>query len=854
MLNPGFVKLKLPGKDLAENECMKNKCNKILIHLYCMLMLFLASGISVHCQAQDATKIMGIVRDAQTGDTLPFVSVYFQNTQIGTTTGFDGHFALESRKATDTLVASYIGYVSAAVPIQRNRFQTIDINLEPVKYELEGVVIRPGENPAEVLLRKIIDHKPQNDPDKIETFKCKAYTKMQFDVNNLSDKFQNRKILEPFKFVFEQIDTSVVNGKVYLPVMISETFSELYFRKSPRVRKEIIKASQISGVDNPTVSQFVGNMAQDVKVYDNFINLFQKNFVSPISSLGLLYYKYYLIDSTFLDNNWCYNIMFKPRRKQELAFTGNLWVHDTTFAIKKLEMRMQGDANLNFVNDMVIAQEFAQAATGRWMLTREQTIADFNVIVDSKITMGFFGTRTVVYSGYDFSPVRDEKIYSMPNNIIVLEDANRKSDDFWKKSRPEELTRRESAVYRLSDTLKQMPLFRTYVDVIKMIATGYYVKGNFEWGPYASTYSFNQIEGSRIRLGGRTSNEFSTRLMLNGYLAYGTRDQKLKYNAGFMYMLGKKPDRIFSGSYTYDVEQLGMAEGAFRQDFILNSIFRRNPQDKLSLVSQYKGAYKHEWFTGLSNTFTLTNRQISTLKGAGINLYDPVTHDYVLTEHITTTEFSIDMHYGYREKVLAGEFERVVVSSPYPVFNLRYSIGIKGLLDGEYKYTSLSFNTSQWFSFLSAGWLKYTVEGGKTWGTLPYPLLKILPGNETFYHDDYAFNLMNYYEFIADEYVSYHIIYHMGGLFLNRIPAIRKLKWREVAQFKGAFGRTVSDNKLYNDLPAGAYFITKPYMEAGVGIENIFRFLRIDAVWRLSYNDHPNIKPFGLMFSMNFDF
>ena len=808
----------------------------------------------MHCDAQEVTKIMGMVRDAQTGDTLPFVSIYFKNTQIGATTGFDGHFSLESRKGTDTLVASYIGYTTVYLPIQRNRFQVVDIQMEPERYELEGVVIRPGENPAEILLRKIIENKPLNDPDKVETFQCQAYTKMQFDVNNLNDKFRNRRILEPFKFVFEQMDTSVVNGKVYLPVMISETFSDLYFRKTPRVRKEIIRASQISGIDNSSMSQFVGNLAQDVKIYDNFINLFQKNFVSPISTFGLLYYRYYLVDSTFVGNKWCYNVMFKPRRKQEFAFTGNFWVNDTSYAIKKLEMRMVGDANINFVNDMVISQEFDISGNGQWMLTREQTIADFNVVEDAKITMGFFGTRTVLYSNYDFAPVRDEKIYSMPNNIIVLDDANRKTDDFWQKSRPEALTHREASVYRLSDTLKQMPLFNTYLDVIKMIATGYYVKGNYEWGPYASTYSYNAIEGNRFRLGGRTSNDFSTRLLLSGYLAYGTHDRTLKCNAGFMYMLGKTPDRVLSGSYTYDMEQLGMAEGAFREDFILNSIFRRNPQDKLSMVSEYKGSYKHEWFTGFHNTFTVKNRRIFTLEGAGINLYDPLTHDYVQRNQINTTELTIDLHYGYREKVLAGEFERVVVSSQYPVFNLQYTYGVKGLFNGGYEYHRLNVNASQWFSFLSAGWLKYTIEAGKTWGTLPFPLLKIYPGNETLYHDDYAFNLMNYYEFISDEYATYHVIYHMQGFFLNHIPAIRKLKWREVAQLKGAVGHTATDNKLYNKLPAGSYYISKPYMEAGIGIENIFRFIRVDAVWRLFYNDHPNIKPFGIMVSMAFDF
>jgi hypothetical protein len=833
---------------------MNNYLVKKLVIPFVSLILFLASGSSMLCYAQEVTKIMGIVRDAQTGDTLPFVSIYFKNTQIGATTGFDGRFSLESRKGTDTLVASYIGYATVYLPIQRNRFQIVDIQMQPERYELGGVVIRPGENPAEILLRKIINNKPLNDPDKVETFQCQAYTKMQFDVNNLSDKFRNRRILEPFKFVFEQMDTSTVNGKVYLPVMISETFSDLYFRKSPRVRKEIIRASQISGIDNSSMSQFVGNLAQDVKVYDNFINLFQKNFVSPVSSFGLMYYRYYLVDSTFIGNKWCYNVMFKPRRKQEFAFTGNFWVNDTSFAIKKLEMRMVGDANINFVNDMVIMQEFDIAPNGQWMLTREQTVGDFNLVEDAKITMGFFGTRTVLYSDYDFSPVRDEKIYSMPNNIIVLDDANRKTDAFWQKSRPEALSHREASVYRLSDTLKQMPLFNTYLDVIKMIATGYYVKGNFEWGPYASTYSFNQLEGSRFRFGGRTSNDFSTRLMLKGYLAYGTHDRNLKYNAGFIYMVGKTPDRMLSGSYKYDMEQLGMAEGAFREDFILNSLFRRNPQDKLSMVSEYKGSYKHEWFTGLNNTLTVKTRRIFTLEGAAINLYDPVSHDYVQRNQITTTELQLDLHYGYREKVLSGEFERLVVSSQYPVFNLQYTYGVKGLFNGEYNYHTLRFNATQWFSFLSAGWLKYTVEAGKTWGTLPFPLLNIYSGNETFYHDDYAFNLMNYYEFISDEYATYHIIYHMQGFFLNHIPAIRKLKWREVASLKGAVGHTSFDNKLYNELPIGSYFISKPYMEASIGIENIFRFIRVDAVWRMLYNDHPNIKPFGIMVSMNFDF
>ncbi|MBK7030692.1 MAG: carboxypeptidase-like regulatory domain-containing protein [Bacteroidales bacterium] len=284
-------------------------------------MICLLLNMSVY--AQEITKVMGVVKDARTGEPLPFVNVYFKGTNAGATSDFSGHYSLESRKAIDTIIASYVGYLTERRAIQPNHFQVVDFALQLENIELSEVVIRPGENPAEVLLKKIIDHKDLNDPDKKETYHCEVYTKMQFDANNISEKLKNRRVLEPFKFVFEHMDTSTVNGKAYLPVMLSESFSDIYYRKSPRARKEFISATQISGIENASIAQFAGNLAQNINIYDNYIDLFQKNFPSPVSSLGLLYYKYYLIDSTNLDGKWCYNIMFKPRRKQEYAFTGN---------------------------------------------------------------------------------------------------------------------------------------------------------------------------------------------------------------------------------------------------------------------------------------------------------------------------------------------------------------------------------------------------------------------------------------------------------------------------------------------------------------------------------------------------
>jgi hypothetical protein len=819
-----------------------------------MIPVLLSLLCHVSAVGQEATKVMGVVRDATTGEPIPFVNVYFKGTNVGATTDFEGHYSLEARRASDTVIASMVGYSTERKAIQRNHFQVVDFSLPRNNFELPEVIILPGENPAEVLLRKIIANKDKNDPDKIDTYQCEVYTKMQFDANNISDKIMKRKVLEPFKFVFEHMDTSTVNGKAYLPVMLSESFSNMYYRKSPRARKELITASQISGIDNSSLAQFAGNLAQNVNIYDNYIDLFQKNFPSPISSLGLLYYRYYLVDSLTIDGKWCYNVMFKPRRKQEYAFSGNFWVHDTSFAIRKVEMRVVNDANMNFINDLVISQEFEKVDNEHWMLSRDHMVADFNIVEDAKVTMGFYGTRTAIFRKFRFDPVRDEKIFSTPNNIIIRDNALRRDKDYWNHSRPEELTYREASVYRLADTLKKMPIFNTYLDIVETVFTGYYVKGNFEWGPYASTYSFNALEGNRIRVGGRTSNAFSTRVMFNGYTAYGTKDRELKYKAGLMYMIRKSPDRVFSASYKHDMEQLGIGDQAFREDFFFNSLFRRNPQDKLSMVEDLRWSYKHEWFTGFSNSLGMNNRKLFTLGQEGINLYDPESDTYIPRKKVTTTEVTLDMHYGYHEKVLAGEFERLVVSSPYPVLDMQYAYGIPGLMNSEFEYHRATVKVTQWFSWMTAGWSKYSVEAGKIWGRVPFPLMKIYSGNETFWHDETAFNLMNYYEFVGDEYAHFLITHHFEGFFLNRIPAIRKLKWREVAQFRGAVGHTSLTNLQYNQLPAGTYPLGKPYFEAGIGIENILRFIRVDGIWRLSYNDHPNTSRFSVMTSVVVNF
>jgi hypothetical protein len=791
------------------------------------------------------TKVMGKVIDAQTREILPFVNIIFKGTTIGTRTDFNGEYALEVNSAVDSLSASFIGYVTSTKIITPHKFQTIDFELFPDKYTLGEVVIKPGTNPAEILLKKLIARKDSNSGKDIEAYQYETYSKIEFDANNISEEFKNRKIMKPFQFIFENVDTSTINGKSYLPLFLTESLSDVYYRKTPKSNKEIIKATKISGVDNESMSQFLGKMYQNINVYDNYVNVFDKNFISPIADFGLGFYKYYLTDSSFVGNNWCYKIMFKPRRKQELTFTGNFWVADTSFAVKSIDMRVADDANINFINDAVITQEFERTNNQYWIITKDKLFIDFNLVENTKSTMGFYGKKTNSYTKYIFNQPKEDAFYNTPTNISVEDGSLNKSNEFWTETRHDSLSKDEKAVYTMVDSIKTIPIFKTYVDIIQTLIMGYYVKGKFEIGPYFNIISFNDLEGARFRFGGRTSNAFSTKLMLKAHAAYGTKDETFKYGGGFMYVLNKNPRKSTGLDYKYDIEQLGESQNSFITDNILASLLRRSPNDKLSMVRELNGFYENEWFNGFSNTARFIHRDIFPLGSTKFEFSDGGQKETM--NSITTSEIQFDTRFAYNEKFFYGEFERSSLGTEYPIVEIKYAYGIKGFWNGDYEYHRLQIGLNHWFNVRSFGWSKYILEAGKIWGTLPYPLLKMHEGNETYSYDEYAFNLMNYYEFVSDKYLSFYYVHHLEGFFLNRIPLMRKLKWREVGFVKGVVGSLSEANKEYTTFPTSLHSLTKPYFEAGVGVENILKVLRVNAVWRLSYLDHPNVSKFGIL-------
>lgn len=817
-----------------------------------ILLLSIISMIFILPMHGQITKIMGTVTNAASGEPIPFVNIYFEGTTIGVTSDFEGQYSIETFSPGDSLTASYVGYNSETRSISPGIFQRVDFALTPDEIMLEEVIILPGENPAEVLLRKVIENKEKNNKKEFDAYEYEVYTKLQFDANNIRERIRDRRLLRPFNFIFDYMDTSTLNGKAYLPVFLSETVSEIYYRKDPRERLEIIKASKLSGVENESITQFLGDLNSNVNIYDNYITLFQKNFVSPVANFGLGFYRYYLVDSLFIDNQWCYQVMFKPRRKQELTFSGTIWIHDTTFAVKKVDMEMAGDANLNFVGAGMVRQEYSLVEDEHWMLTKDYLMGDFNITENAK-TIGVYGHRTTSSRNFVFNRPREDDFYKSPVGVVVEEDARDKDDLYWELARHDSLTTREQGIYEMIDSIKGIPLFETYMDLGYMLINGYYIWGNFELGPYYKLVSFNAIEGTRFRFGGQTSNHFSTRLMLDGHVAYGTKDQRFKYGMGFLYMFNKNPRRALSASYLYDMVQLGQSQDAFSQENFFAVFFRRNPANKLSMLERYMISYEHEWVQGFSNTFSFSHRKLFPVGDNQFVVY-PEGELPAIEDNIISAEAGIKLRWAYGERYILGEFTRITIGTRYPIFELHYGYGIPNVFHSEYEYHRLQFQMKQWFNVFTIGWSKYIVEAGKIWGTLPYPLLKLQPSNETFLFDEYAYNLMNYYEFINDRYVGVYYTHHFDGFFLNRIPLMRKLKWRTVVHGRALLGSISQANKDYSVFPGTQVESTTPYFEAGAGVENIFKFIRVDAIWRLSHKEANNPRNFGVFISAALSF
>jgi hypothetical protein len=831
------------------------------VKIYYSLLCFLAGIIATSAQVT----IKGKIIDASTGEGMPFVNIAFKGTTIGTTTDFDGFYKLVTVKPGDSLTVSYVGYKTVTKAIQKGvTLQTIDFQLESTETKLDEVKFIFKEDPAYPIMRKVIANKPKNEKRALEAYQYESYVKIEFDVDNISEDFKQRKFVKKITAVMDSIQKIAgENGKAILPVFISESVSDFYYLRKPEKQKEIVQKTKISGLgvtDGTLVSQFIGSSFQQYDFYENWMSILEKDFVSPLADSWKSYYDYYLMDSLYLGEHWCYKIDVEPQRKQDLAFSGTIWVDSKTFALKQVDVTCGKGANINFVDKIKIQQELESTEAGPWIPVKTRVLVD--VIQLTKKAAGMLAKFYTSNKNIKVNKPKDLKFYDTP--LETDEEVRVSDNNYWETHRHDTLTTTEKNVYKMIDSVKNIPTIKSYIEIANIAFNGYKTIGKVDLGPYALLYANNNIEGIRPRVGFKTNIHFSRKLILRGYLAYGTLDTKLKYDAQAHYILKRKPWTMIGYKYRHELEQVGrLTEDLYDNTLFLASIrfgtlrraFMRDDHQFYIQTDVMKGVRqtfkaRHFNFNPVPETFTF-----GFYENTGGDNHGSVAKTF------ETTEITGETRISSNETFIINDNERISLGTKkLPTLTFTYTVGIKGALGSDFTYLKLGFNASQYLQMGTLGRAYYSFNVGYTPSQLPYPLLYVHRGNQTNFYNSSTFNLMNYFEFVSDTYASLHYEHYFEGLFFNRIPLIKKLKWRFVATSDILWGSLRQQNidiipqEIRDEQNGGFQWLgNDPYIEIGYGIENIFKFIRLDFMYRLTYPHHtPDTRVFGLKFSTQF--
>lgn len=824
-----------------------------------VLLLLLPLGLS----AQGQTVVTGKVTDVYSGDPIPFANIIFKGTTSGTTTDFDGNYTVKTTSPVDSLVASYMGYSTRLKRVQPGVSQVINFQLEEQATSLQEVVFLAGENPAFEVLRNVVRNKGRNDKRKLTAYEYDTYTKIEVDVDNMSDKFRQRKVIRKITQVLDSVEVIAgEDGKPILPVFISESVSKFYYRTDPQLKLERILKSKINGVgiqDGTLVTQFVGSSFQEYNFYQNWLNILTKEFVSPIADGWRLYYNYDLTDSLYVGEDFCYRLDFFPKSPQDLAFTGTIWVSKDEWALRQIDVSVGNKANLNFIEKIRIQQELQPTAEGAWIPVKNRVLIDISEL--SKFSAGMLAK---FYTSNKNVIVNEPKTPSFYEREILMEEDARQfeKEEYWDTLRHEPLSETEKNVYRMIDTLQNIPVVKTYTDIVKIAVNGYYTAGKINFGPYISFLAINNIEGVRLQPGFKTNYDFSRKWVLGGSFGYGFEDDRIKYSAFVHNILSRERWTTFSLSTRSDLGRVGIDEESLADNYLFLAaqrfgIFRRG-----YYFNENRFNFQREVWRGFTQRIAFRHSTFRPVFDFGYlqpgNETDTLS-TYENAELIVETRFARD------EIFIVNDNERLSLgTSKWPIVTLRYTHGFKGLAGSDFDYDKLRLSILKRIRFGPVGVGYVTLTGEYVFGKLPYPLLSLHLGNQTPFFAHVTYNLMDYGEFVSDRYASLHYSHHFEGLLLNRIPLMRKLKWRLVGTSNVIIGGMSSMNKsVIADRPAtedglevGFLKAGVPYIELGYGVENIFKFFRVDLIHRLTYldkNENPDVRKFGVLFSFQFN-
>lgn len=808
------------------------------------------------------TKISGKVTDAASGDPVPFANVYFNGTTIGTTTNFEGNYSLVSHSPSDSLLTSNVGYKTKSKPVIKGAAQVINIQLDVDIINLQEVVIMAGENPAWDILRKVVKNKNRNDKRQLTAYEYDTYTKIEIDIDNISEKFRQRKVIKKITHVLDSIEVIAGDdGKPILPLFITESVSKVYYRDQPELKKERILKTKINGIgveEGSSINQLVGSSFQEYNFYQNWLNILGKEFVSPIADGWRGYYEYDLTDSVFIDKDFCYRLDFVPRSAQDLAFSGTIWITKNGYALKQVDASIGKQANLNFIEKIRLQQELEKTNLGPWLPIKNRVLIDVSELGEKNagVLAKFYTSNKNFITNKPFAP----SFYATP--IEIAEDATLFNDEhYWDTLRYEPLSSTEKNVYRMIDTLRNIPIVKTYTDIFRTIIDGYYDMGKVEVGPYLGLVAWNNIEGVRFQAGLRTNYKFSKNWIYGGQAAYGFKDRDVKYSVSVEHILSRKKWTTVSFRVRHDLTRLGVNEMVLADNPIFLTSTRWGNLRNSYYYDEYWAGMQRTLFKGFSQKISFRHWSFNPTFYFGF-LSNPLDANSNLLNSFQASEVSIESHYGKDELFLQNRNSRLSLGGKkWPVIVFKYTHGFSGVFNSSFDYDRLQLTINKRIKTGPLGVGHLTFSSEYVFNTLPYPLLALHLGNQTPFYSAITYNLMSYGEFVSDHYAAVQYRQYLEGFLLNRIPLINKLKWRLLATSNIIFGGMRQSNKdLAAQISANSQLTPpirsfqefKPYIELGYGVENIFKFFRVDFVHRVSYLDSPGVRKFGVLVTAQF--
>ncbi len=798
------------------------------------ILLTLIIYLPLHASSQ-TKNIQGEVLDKQSDEPIPFATVKFAIQGGGLLTDSLGRFSisLNTFAAADTLQVTSVGYSPLRIPIadlKDSAFITIQLTLLPPQKE---VVVKTKYNRALWFWRKIIAHKPENDRRKFNNYGYEVYNKLELDLDNINkEKLGKNFMLRKLNFVLDYVD-STSEKEPYLPVYLTETLSDYYYQSDPRKTREVIKATITNGIDNESIIKQLGATYQNVNVYAGSIPVFDKKYVGPFSDNADEFYNFKLLDTQYLSGRRLVHFAFTPKLPGGDMFTGDCWIHDTSFAVQKIMLRPSADANLNFISGLTLIQEFKLVNDTTWFLYKDRFVADVRPIGNKRI--GLKARKTTTYKNVIInSNTVIAKLDSNKSNEDILLDKNaqNKPDSFWLKQRHEPLNANEQTVYKVLDTLEKNKTYRLYRDGLNFLTTGTYDVGNVRIGPWYNWFTGNNYEGARVRFDLATNRGFHDKLNLRGYLAYGFDDQTYKGKAEVKYMFSRVPWRYIDVYYKKDIDNGQVFYDQLGSDNIFGFFFQKpGTNTKFQQITEKKIEFYSEMHDGFAIGLTGSSRQyeaVSNLPGAELF---PVKQG----EPFNTFETGLRLRYAYQERTIEDNFYRNSFGSEYPIIEFNYIHAWPGVLNSSYKYDKVSISVSDYLNIAPYGNFYYNVFAGKIFGTLPYQMLAILPGNNWYYYSKYSFNLVDRFEYLTDRYVGFNIEHNIGSGLFRYTRLTRKLKLRQLWLARGIIGDLSDDNYQLNFVPGNPFKTLdgKMYLEVGTGIDNIFKFFSVNFIWRV---------------------